>query len=146
MSLERNEIMNNFNNTIDYGPKPFIINIERLTNLNTNFRTTIWTGNNLQLTLMSINPGEEIGLEIHPNKDQFIRVESGEALVKMGDNKDSLDFQGYIYNNFVTIIPAGKWHNIINTGRTPLKVYSIYAPPAHPHGTVHKTKIDAEHN
>nr|WP_235436114.1 cupin domain-containing protein [Gottschalkia purinilytica] len=93
---------------------------------------------------MSINVGEDIGLEIHNDLDQFIRIEEGQGIVKMGDRKDKLDFQKRVYDDYAIIIPAGKWHNLINTGRKPLKLYSIYAPPAHPHGTVHKTKEDAE--
>ena len=93
---------------------------------------------------MSIKVGEDIGLEVHQGLDQFIRVEEGQGLVKMGDSKYNLDFQRNVYDDFAFIIPAGKWHNLINTGDTPLKLYSIYAPPQHPHGTVHETKADAE--
>ncbi|WP_330389510.1 cupin domain-containing protein [Geosporobacter ferrireducens] len=128
----------------DYGPKPFVVNIEEATKQNNTFRTALWTGSHLQLTLMSINVGEDIGLEIHPNLDQFIRIEEGQGLVKMGDRKDRLDFQEKVYDDFAIIIPAGKWHNLINTGCKPLKLYSIYAPPQHPHGTVHETKAIAE--
>lgn len=128
---------------MDYGPYPFVVNIEEVTLQNDTFRTALWTGSHLQLTLMSIPVGEEIGLENHPEVDQFIRVEGGEGLVKMGDRKDKLDYVTKVYDNFAIIIPAGKWHNLINTGYKPLKVYSIYAPPQHPFGTVHKTKADA---
>ena len=128
----------------DYGPEPFAINIEEATIQNNTFRTALWTGKYLQLTLMSINVGEDIGLEIHPNNDQFIRIEDGQGLVLMGDSKDKLDYQANVTNDFAFIIPAGKWHNLINTGCRPLKLYSIYAPPQHPHGTVHKTKAEAQ--
>ncbi|MBR0597223.1 cupin domain-containing protein [Sinanaerobacter chloroacetimidivorans] len=128
----------------DYGPAPLVINIEEVTKQNENFRTALWTGDHLQLTLMCINPGEEIGLEIHPNLDQFIRIEDGQGLVKMGNQKDRLDFQEKVYDNFAFIIPAGTWHNLINTGNKPLKLYSIYAPPQHPHGTIQETREDAE--
>lgn len=127
----------------DYGPEPFVVNIEEATKQNNTFRTALWTGSHLQLTLMSINVGEDIGLEIHPNLDQFIRIEEGQGLVKMGDRKDSLDFARKVYDDYAFIIPAGKWHNLINTGNKPIKLYSIYAPPQHPYGTVHKTKADA---
>ncbi|WHH61655.1 cupin domain-containing protein [Petroclostridium sp. X23] len=130
----------------DYGPEPFVVNIEEATKQNNNFRIALWTGCHLQLTLMSINVGEDIGLEIHPNLDQFIRIEEGQGLVKMGDRKDCLDFQRKVYDDYAFIIPAGKWHNLINTGNKPLKLYSIYAPPQHPFGTVHETKEDAEEN
>lgn len=132
------------NNTFDYGPKPFVVNINEVTKQNNTFRTALWTGNHLQLTLMSINVGEEIGLEIHPDLDQFLRIEEGEGIVRMGGRKDRLDFQAKVYDDFAIIIPAGKWHNLINTGCKPLKLYSIYAPPQHPRGTVHETKADAE--
>lgn len=127
----------------DYGPEPFVVNIEEATRRNNTFRTALWTGDHLQLTLMSLNPGEDIGLEIHPDVDQFIRIEAGEGRVKMGDSKDRLDFQAKVCDNFAIFIPAGKWHNIINTGSAPLKLYSIYAPPNHPPGTVQKTKAEA---
>jgi predicted heme/steroid binding protein/mannose-6-phosphate isomerase-like protein (cupin superfamily) len=128
----------------DYGPQPFVVNIEEATKQNNTFRTALWTGSHLQLTLMSIPVGGEIGLESHPNLDQFIRIEEGQGLVKMGDRKDYLDFQKRVYDDFAFIIPAGKWHNLINTGNKPIKLYSIYAPPQHPRGTVHVTKADAE--
>lgn len=128
----------------DYGPEPFVIDIEAATLKNDNFRTTLWTGEHLQLTLMSIDVGEDIGLEIHPDLDQFIRIEQGEAIVQMGDRKDKLAFQQRVYDDYAIIIPAGKWHNVINTGKEPLKLYSIYAPPQHPPGTIDRTKEDAE--
>jgi mannose-6-phosphate isomerase-like protein (cupin superfamily) len=128
----------------DYGPKPFVVNIEEATKQNNNFRIALWTGKHFQLTLMSINVGEDIGLEIHPYLDQFIRIEEGQGLVKMGDRKDRLVFQAHVRDDYAFIIPAGKWHNLINTGDIPLKLYSIYSPPQHPHSTVHKTKEDAE--
>ncbi len=128
----------------DYGPEPFVINIEKATLQNNTFRTALWTGNHLQLTLMSINVGDDIGLEMHPDVDQFIRIEQGQGLVMMGDSKNNLCFQRKVCNNYAIFIPAGKWHNVINIGCIPLKLYSIYAPPEHPHGTVHKTKEDAQ--
>ena len=134
-------------NLRDYGPEPFIVNIEKATLQNNNFRTALWTGNHLQLTLMCIDVGDDIGLEMHPDVDQFIRIEQGQGLVMIGDNENNLYFQRKVYDDYVIVIPAGKWHNVINIGCTPLKLYSIYAPPEHPHGTVHRTKEDAEvHN
>jgi mannose-6-phosphate isomerase-like protein (cupin superfamily) len=94
--------------------------------------------------LMNINVGDDIGLEMHFDLDQFIRIEEGRGIVMMGDRKDQLDFRARVYDDYAIFIPAGKWHNLINIGRTPLKLYSIYAPPEHPRGTVHKTKEDAE--
>lgn len=128
----------------DYGPMPFAVNLDNATKRNNNYRTTLWTGHHLQLTLMSIKVGEDIGLEIHPNIDQFIYVVEGEGLVKMGKEKDKLDFQERVYEGFAFIIPAGTWHDLINIGNQPIKLYSIYAPPQHPPGTVHVTKADAE--
>lgn len=128
----------------DYGPEPFVVNIDKVTKQNNNFRTALWTGNHLQLTLMSIPVAESIGLEMHPDLDQFIRIEQGQGLVMMGDTKDNLDFQRRVFDDYAFIIPAGQWHNLINTGNTPIKLYSIYAPPQHPYGTIHETKADAE--
>jgi len=128
----------------DYGPAPFAVDIEEAAKQNDNFRLALWTGKHLQLTLMSLNVGEDIGLEVHPDLDQFIRIEEGRGLVRMGDTKDRLDFQANVSEDYAFIIPAGKWHNLINTGNRPLKLYSIYAPPQHPFGTVHRTKADAQ--
>ncbi|WP_368505284.1 cupin domain-containing protein [Alkalihalophilus sp. As8PL] len=124
----------------DYGPEPFIIDIEEVTKENTNYRTALWTGEHLQITLMSIEVGGDIGLETHPNLDQFIRIEEGQGLVQMGDAPDNLYIQQEVFDDYVIVIPAGKWHNLTNTGDTPIKLYSIYAPPEHPFGTVHETK------
>lgn len=129
---------------MDYGPYPYVVNINEATIQNTNFRLALWTGSYLQLTLMSINKGEDVGLEVHNNLDQFIRVEEGCGLAIMGDSPDDMYFERRVCDDDVILIPAGKWHNLINIGCTPLKLYSIYAPPEHPHGTVHKTKEDAE--
>lgn len=128
----------------DYGPNPFVVDISKATLHNNTFRTALWTGSHLQLTLMSIPVGEDIGLEVHPNVDQFLRVEEGHGVVQMGDSKDNLYFRQPVFDDFAILIPAGKWHNITNTGNKPLKLYSIYAPPNHPWGTVHPTKAIAE--
>ena len=127
----------------DYGPVPNVVNIEDVTKRNDTFRTALWTGSHLQLTLMSINVGEDIGLEIHPNVDQFLRIEQGEGLVRLGNSRDNLSFQKKVGPSDAIIVPAGTWHNVINAGNMPLKVYSIYAPPQHPWGTVHTTRADA---
>ena len=97
----------------------------------------------LQVTLMSIPVGEDIGIEMHDNLDQFIRIESGCALVQIGSHKQHLNEQKRINSNYAILIPACTWHNIINIGCVPLKLYSIYAPPQHPYGTIQKTKEDA---
>jgi mannose-6-phosphate isomerase-like protein (cupin superfamily) len=124
----------------DYGPEPFVVNINEAAKQNNTYRTALWTGCHLQLTLMSINVGDDIGLEVHPNVDQFLRIEEGQGLVKMGDSKFNLNFQRNVYDDYAIFIPAGKWHNLINTGYKPIKLYSIYAPPNHPHGIVQKIK------
>ena len=128
----------------DYGPYPFATNIEQVTKNNDNFRTALWTGNHLQVTLMSLLPGEDIGLEQHHGLDQFIRIEQGKGVVMMGDSPDTPNFQQTVYDGYAFVIPAEKWHNLTNIGTTPLKLYSIYAPVQHPYGTVQKTKADAE--
>ncbi len=123
----------------DYGREPWAVDIEDLTLKNGNFRTTWWTGNHLQMTVMSIKPGGEIGLEKHDQGDQFIRIEQGQARVVMGKSKDKMTFDRKVSDDWAIFIPAGFWHNIINVGNKPLKVYVIYSPPEHPAGTVHKT-------
>ena len=128
----------------DYGPYPYVTNVVRQTVENTDFRNTLWTGYNSQMTLMSIPVGSEIGLEIHENTDQMIRIEQGIAQVKMGKCERQMDFQTRVCRGDTIFVPAGTWHNVINIGRIPLKVSAIYAPPHHPAGTIHHTKEDAE--
>ncbi len=132
----------------DFAPEPLVINIEEYTLANETFRTAIWTGENFQLTVMSIPVGGEVGLEVHNDIEQFLRVESGEAKVLMGDVKEDLSFVREVGDDDAIFIPLGKWHNIINTGDKPLKLYSIYAKPEHPWGTVHQDKAasDADHH
>lgn len=124
----------------DFGNNPFVIDIEDATERNNNYRTAIWTGNNLQVTLMSINVGDDIGLEVHPTTDQFLRIEEGKGVVQMGATQNNLSYQRKVDDDDAVLVPAGVWHNIINTGSKPLKLYTIYAPPEHPFGTVHHTK------
>lgn len=132
----------------DYGKEPLVINIEDYTLGNETFRTALWTGEYYQLTVMSIPVGGEVGLEIHSDIEQFLRVEEGEAEVLMGDKEDELTFVRKAGDDDAIFVPAGKWHNIINKGDKPLKIYSIYAKPEHKFGTVHKTKAesDADHH
>ncbi|WMJ20188.1 cupin domain-containing protein [Geobacillus kaustophilus] len=127
----------------DYGGQPFVVNIEQAAKRNPNYRTAIWTGKHLQVTLMSIDVGGDIGLEVHPDVDQFIRIEQGQGLVQMGGRKDRLEFERNVSEDDAIMIPAGTWHNVTNIGHVPLKLYSIYAPPEHPFGTVHRTKAEA---
>ena len=130
----------------DYGGQAIALNIDKLAKANPYFRTALWTGDYLQVTLMSIPRGSDIGTEMHEGLDQFLKIEEGSALLLMGKEKTHLCYHKLLNKGFVVFVPAGTWHNIINTGKTPLKIYSVYAPPQHPFGTVHKTKADAEHH
>ena len=129
----------------DFGKEPMVFNIDHATTMNQNFRTTLWTGTHMQLTLMSIPVCGEIGVEMHPDVDQFIRIEKGHARVFMGRCRNALCEEGTVDGSYAIIIPAGTWHNIVNVGNRPLKLYSLYAPPNHPFGTAHKTYEDANH-
>ncbi len=128
----------------DPGHVPHVFDIEAATLDNTTFRTTLWTGTHLQVTVMSIEPGDDIGLEMHPDVDQFLRLEAGTAKVEMGLAENDLSYVKEVEDDWVILVPAGHWHNITNVGASPLKVYSIYGPPNHPHGTVHATKAEAD--
>lgn len=127
-----------------YVPCPSVVNVARQAERNTDFRTVLWTGCYAQMTLMCIPAGSDIGLEVHEDTDQMLRIEQGAALVQTGENKSQLDSQVSVYKGDVIFVPAGIWHNVINIGRIPLKVSSVYAPPHHPVGTVHHTKEEAE--
>lgn len=126
----------------DYGAESFVTDIGKATIQNDTFRTSLWTGKNLQVTLMSIEAGDDIGLEVHEG-DQFLRIEKGQGFVQMGNSKENLNFEEKAENDYAIMIPAGKWHNVTNTGDDALKIYTIYAPPEHPHGTVHETRAIA---
>ena len=118
--------------------------IEKETRDNGAFRTALWTGGHAQLTLMSLKPGEDIGLEAHPHLDQFLRVEQGRGRVELGRTEESVDETYDVEADWAIVVPAGVWHNLVNTGDEELKLYSLYAPPEHPEGTVHRTKAEAE--
>ena len=130
----------------DHGPNPYVVNIEDATLENDNYRTTLWTGSHMQLTVMSLKPGDVIGLVVHAVHDQFLRDAAGKGLVQMGPAKDQLDFEREVGDDWVILVPAGSWHNVTNIGDEDLKVYSLYGPPEHAHGTVHPTKADANHD
>ncbi len=130
----------------DHGGKPFAVNLKNAAIQNPFFRTSLWTGKSFQLTLMCIEAGDDIGLECHSDVDQFIYIESGQGCTVMGDCKEHLELEMNVCANFGIFVPAGTWHNIINTGRCPLKVFSIYAPPEHPKCTQEKTKAEAMEN
>ena len=128
----------------DQGPAPFVANMPQVAGQNGNFRAAVWTGRNLQWTVMCIPPCGEIGLEIHPETDQLIRVEAGQALVSMGQCRDRLQQRQKLCNGDAVFVPCGTWHNIVNTGKQPLRLSSLYTPPQHPRGTIHRTREAAE--
>lgn len=142
--MQKREPEQSVNQLKDYGPCPVVVNIEKAAMINPNFRTALWTGKHLQVTLMNIRVGEDIGLEVHPDVDQYLMIMSGKAKVMMGKTKDNLCFTENVFPDYAIIVPAKTWHNVINIGNTPLKLFTIYAPPEHPWGTVHRTKADAE--
>ena len=104
----------------------------------------VFTGSHAQLTVMSLEPAEEIGREMHPNLDQFVRIERGQAAVELGATEHQVDERHEVGDDWAVVIPAGTWHNIVNTGSGDLKLYSLYSPPEHPPDTVHVTKADAD--
>lgn len=118
--------------------KGFVGDIEKLTLENSDFRRVLYTGKNLQLVLMSLDPGEEIGEEVHEDGDQFFRVERGAGEIHIDGKATRVEADDAI------IVPAGARHNFVNTGREPLRVYTIYGPPEHRDGVVHASKADAE--
>ncbi|GAA3212805.1 cupin domain-containing protein [Microbacterium terregens] len=130
----------------DVGPNPNAFDIEAATRQNENYRTVAWTGTHLQVTLMSIPVGESIGLEAHPGTDQFLRIDAGEGKVVMGPAEDQLDFERDVSDGWSIQVPAGTWHDVRNTGDTPLRLYTIYAPSHHAAGIVQATRADAEHD
>jgi mannose-6-phosphate isomerase-like protein (cupin superfamily) len=114
--------------------------IEKQTLENTYFRRVLFTGAHAQLVVMCLGPGEEIGDEVHPNVDQFFRIEQGEARFVLDETEKHL-----VRDGDAVVVPAGTRHNVVNTSKTTeLKLYTIYSPPNHPDGTVHKTKAEAE--
>jgi len=127
----------------DIGPKPQSFNLEKSTRDNENYRTTAWSGRYLQLTLMSIPVGGDIGLEVHPETDQFLRLDAGRGRVQMGQSKDKLTFEKEVSDGWCILVPAGTWHNVTNIGQEPMQVYAIYAPAHHKPGKVHKTAANA---
>ncbi|WP_018024026.1 cupin domain-containing protein [Corynebacterium ulceribovis] len=130
----------------DLGPAPFTTNIEDETLENENFRTTRWTGKQLQLTLMNIPVGGDVGAEVHSDTDQFLRVESGKGRAMIGASEDDLTLDQEVSDDDIVLVPAGHWHNIVNIGDEPLKLYSLYGPVDHVHGTMHKTQEDAKND
>jgi mannose-6-phosphate isomerase-like protein (cupin superfamily) len=115
----------------------YVVNIEKATSDNEFFRRVLYTAENSQLVVMSLRPGEEIGMEVHPELDQFIRIEEGAGKVIL----DGVDYN--VADDWAVVIPAGTRHNVINSGSGPLKLYTIYSPPQHPPETVHPTRREA---
>ena len=128
----------------DIGPQPASFDLETATTSNDNYRTVAWTGKYLQVTLMSIEPGGNIGLEAHPDTDQFLRVDAGKGVCKMGPAEDDLNVEQEVSDGWAIVVPAGAWHDVVNTGDEPLRLYSIYAPSHHAAGIVQATADDAE--
>ena len=119
-------------------------NIEQMTLENTTFRTVVFTGAHTQLTMMRLAPGEDIGREVHPDRDQFLRLEQGTVRVELGRSEEAIEETHDVAADWAFIVPAGVWHNVVNTGDNEVKLYSLYSPPEHPDGTIHRTKRDAE--
>lgn len=113
-------------------------NIERQTLENEDFRRVLYTGRNLQLVLMTLQPGEEIGEEVHENIDQFFRIEEGEGVIDIDGRENRVG------DDFAVIVPAGACHNVRNTGSAPLRLYTLYGPPEHKDQVVESTKAEAE--
>lgn len=128
----------------DIGPAPQAFDIESATKENASYRSVAWSGRYLQVTLMSIPVGGDIGLEAHPETDQFLRLDAGSGRVQMGSAKDRLTFDKEVTDGWCVLVPAGIWHNITNIGPTPMQVYAIYAPAHHKPDKVHETAEIAE--
>ena len=122
----------------------WVNDIEKITTDNETFRTVLFTGEYSQLTVMSIKPGEEIGNEVHPSHDQFLRIEQGQARIELGTTQEAVEETYDAQDDWAIIIPAGTWHNVVCVGDEVLKLYSIYSPAEHPDGTVHVTKAEAD--
>lgn len=116
----------------------FVDNIEALTEQNDDFRRVLYTGHNLQLVVMTLQPGDEIGEEVHDDRDQFFRIEEGSGEIWIDGKANKVKSDDGI------IVPQGASHNVVNTGKEPLRLYTIYGPPEHIDGTVHATAADAE--
>lgn len=123
-----------------------MVDIERATLDNDTFRTTLWTGGQLQLTVMSIAPGDDIGLEVHEGIDQFLRLEQGRGRCQMGPSEDDLPFDEEVGPDWAILVPAGTWHNVTNIGDEDMRVYALYGPPDHLPGTTHRTHDDARND
>jgi mannose-6-phosphate isomerase-like protein (cupin superfamily) len=128
----------------DIGPEPQAFDLEGESRKNANYRAVAWSGKYLQLTLMAIPAGEDIGLEAHPDTDQFLRVEAGRGRVQMGPSKEQLDFDREVEDGWGIFVPAGTWHNVTNAGDDTLHLYAVYAPVHHASGRIQATAADAD--
>ena len=127
----------------DIGPKPQAFDLEQATRDNKHFRSVAWSGRYLQLTLMSVPAGGDIGLEMHPDTDQFLRLDAGRGRLEMGPAKERLTQTQELSDGWCALIPAGTWHNVTNIGAEPMQVYALYAPAHHKPGKIHRTAADA---
>ncbi len=116
----------------------YVDDIEQATTANEDFRHVLYTGNYLQLVLMTLQPGDEIGEEVHEDCDQFFRVEQGSGTIYIDGAPNAVE------DDFAVIVPAGARHNVVNSGGQPLKLYTLYGPPEHKDGTVHRDKTQAD--
>ncbi len=128
----------------DAGPQPTSFDLETATTENTNYRAVAWTGRFLQVTLMSIPVGQSIGLEMHPETDQFLRLDAGRGRAQMGEAKDRLTFEQEVSDGWCVLVPAGTWHDVTNIGDEPMRLYVVYAPVHHAAGRIQRTADDAE--
>ncbi len=118
--------------------KGYVDNIEEATTSNEDFRRVLYTGKNLQLVLMTLQPGDEIGEEVHEDRDQFFRIEDGRGTIYIDGVANQVE------DDFAVIVPAGARHNVVNSGDRPLRLYTIYGPPEHRDGVVHRDKAQAD--
>lgn len=128
----------------DIGPQPHSFDLEHETLGNESYRNVVWSGRYLQVTLMSIPVGKDIGLEAHPETDQFLRLDAGRGRVQMGPTRDQLMLDKEVRDGWCVLVPAGTWHNITNIGDEPMQLYAIYAPAHHKPGKIHETVAEAE--
>lgn len=128
----------------DIGPRPDSFDLETATTENRNYRTVAWSGRYLQVTLMSIPVGGSIGLEMHAETDQFLRLDAGRGKARIGPAKDRLEFEQDVSDGWCVLVPAGMWHDVINTGDEPMRLYAIYAPVHHAAGKVHEDAAAAQ--
>lgn len=123
----------------DVGPHPQSFDLKKATRANKNYRAVVWSGRFLQVTLMSIPAGGSIGLEMHPDTDQFLRLDAGRGRAQLGPSKSELTFDKEVSDGWCVVVPAGTWHNVANIGKEPMQLYAIYAPAHHKPGKIHKT-------